>query len=133
MQAFKNKITINNNDSHKDGMILRRNFVFFACGISTNHVARCQFIFHENTFSKIWLLALTPYLVTRLFFYVGFVYFKYLDQQENTSIFVYIECERYSFLGIFVFIFQINLLYMDRHWYLRDRICQLNVIFLVSP
>ena len=47
--------------------------------------------FHECTFSKSGLLALTPYLVTRLFFYVGFVYLKYLDQQENTSIFVYID------------------------------------------
>ena len=66
-------------------------------------------IFHENIFSKLGRLALTPYLVTRLFLYVGFVYLKYLDQQENTSIFVYIECERYSFLGIFVFISKINL------------------------
>ena len=70
-------------------------------------------IFHENILSEVGLLALTPYLVTRLFFYVGFVYLKYLDQQENTSIFVYIECERYSFLGIFVFISKINLSDMD--------------------
>ena len=84
------------------------------CGISIKTTLQdANLIFHENIFFEIGLLALTPYLVTRLFFKIRFVYLKYLDQQENTSIFVYIECERYSFLGIFVFIFKTNLSDMD--------------------